>query len=177
DDLLHRLEAGGLADERGAPGQDGLDDGAVVRAAAAVGDPVADGGQVDRRGGAMAQAAGNAGPDLALPGQEDEGAAVLDRDAARREAGLCIRLEVGGERRPEAEGCKAHWRVLLGYGWTDACAPFVDSGVSPAVSRGGRSDAAHGGGSGGRAHCLPPSVADSYRLRVASVRRGVNPAS
>jgi hypothetical protein len=48
---------------------------------------------------------------------------VFDRDAARREAGLFIRLELGGERRPEAEVYKAHWRILLGYGWTDACAP------------------------------------------------------
>src|SRR5262249_43581987 len=149
DDLLDGLEPGRLADERRAPRQDGLDDGAVVRPAAAVGDPVANCGQVGRGGGAVAQAAGGAGPDFGLPGQEDEGAAVLDRDAARREAGLFIRLELGGERRPEAEVCKAHWRVLLGYGWTDASAPFVDSGVSPAVSPGGRSDAAHGGRSGG----------------------------
>ena len=133
-------------------------------------------GQVDRRGGAMAHAAGDAGPDLALAGQEDEGAAVLDRDAARREAGLFIRLELGGEGRPEAEMCKAHWRNLLGYGWTDAWAPSSTREVSPARSPGGRSDAAHGGGACGRAHCLPPSVADSYRLRVATVCRGVNPA-
>ncbi len=79
----------------------------------------------------MAHAAGDAGPDFALPGQEDEGAAVLDRDAARREAGLLERLELGGKRRPEAEVCKAHWRGLLGYGWTDAVRAVVDSGGQP----------------------------------------------
>ena len=76
---------------------------------AAEGDPVADGGQVGARGGPVAQAAGHVGPDLFALGEQDKGAAVLDRDPAGREAGLGVRLERVGERRAPAQLCKAHW--------------------------------------------------------------------
>ena len=41
----------------------------------------------------MAQAAGDVGPHLAFGGEEDKGAAVLDRDPARQQAGLGERLD------------------------------------------------------------------------------------
>ena len=44
-------------------------------------------------GGAVAQPAGDVGPHLTVGGEEDEGAAVLDRDPAGQQAGIGKRLE------------------------------------------------------------------------------------
>src|SRR6185312_2829368 len=84
------------------------------------------------------------------------------------------RLELGGERRPEAEVCKAHWRVLLG---TDGRTRVRRRRPRRSALRSRRAVRQTRRMEADRAVVLiglPPSVADSYRLRVASTWRCVN---
>lgn len=107
--LLLGAVPGGLARDRAAACQHGVDDGASALLGRVVGDPVADGGQV---GAGLARVepepAGGLGPALVVVrGEEDVGAAVLGRDAPGLEARVFQVVELVPAAGIPAEPCEA----------------------------------------------------------------------
>ena len=164
DDLLDRLEAGGLARERRPPRQHGLES----RGRPAVGgerDPVADGGQIGAGGRPWRSRPGTSAQISSVVAVQDETprCSTVTRPAR---GPIGERGERGGECRAEAQVGKAHWGSLLErVGRVRECAVVVSGNIRPAVRRDEPSDAARGGRSDLHGHRLPPSVADcSYQL-------------